>query len=152
MCTWPLYGAGALSSLFLMILNSRFWKCERMMKVHVQSLDKSEFPKWRTSLHCCHHCTQSNYGLIVKETTIYPDILLIYMAQTVDYSYFFISFTASVLFQRLTIKFNFFLFCFYFFIFTFQACYLQNPHGFFSEDLIYYLPTLPSNFGKFWPW
>ena len=66
--------------------------------------------------------------------------------------YFLISFTASVLFQRLTIKFNFLLFCFYFFNFQFKTWYLQNPRSFFSKVLIYYLPTLPINYGIFWPW
>ena len=41
----------------------------------IQSRDISEFPKWRTSLQCRYHCSQSKYGLIVKERTIYPDIL-----------------------------------------------------------------------------
>ena len=48
-------------------------------------------------------------------------------------------------------KIFFFRFCFYFINFSFKACYLQNPRGFFSEYSIYYLPSLPSNIGKFWP-
>ena len=46
-----------------------------LLNVLLQSRDISDFPKWRTSLHCRHHCAQSKYGLIVKDRIIYPDIL-----------------------------------------------------------------------------
>ena len=71
------------------------------------------------------------------------------MAQTVHYS--------NVLFHHIQCSVPeadnkillFFLFASIFFNFPFKACFLQNPLDFFSEDSIYYLPTLPSNFGKF---
>ena len=67
-----------MSILLMSILewDIRFLMCLHILPMkQVQSRDISEFPKWRTSLHCRHHCAQSKYGLIVKERTIYPDIL-----------------------------------------------------------------------------
>ena len=51
-----------------------------------------------------------------------------YIALALDYSNFFISFTTSVLFQRLTIKFNFFLFLLLFFRFSISGMlYTEFP-------------------------